>query len=164
MLPIRVIPIIGCAIGLGLSQPSLYAADPAKRLSSGNTPPIEKQPKNSEEKAWWIEPLPVPFDPELESLIVEVQESLITLNKQMVRRKERLKDTEDPSVKAQLYEELEALRKEQTELEGLLHQLVNEAKISQRTEIDEALAKARWLEQQQERWYQKEELLRDRQE
>jgi len=56
------------------------------------------------------------------------------------------------------------LRKEREDLEALLHDLVEEARASERTEIDEALARVRWLERQQEQWYKKEELLRDRQE
>ena len=62
-----------------------------------------------------------------------------------------------------LYQELEALRKERGDLEALLHDLADEARMSERTAIDEALARARWLERQQEQWSQKEELLRDRQ-
>lgn len=112
----------------------------------------------------WMELIPIPTDPELEALMQEVQEALSTIHKQMVRRKEALHTTQDADAKTSLYEELGALRKEREDLEAILHDLVEEAKVSERTEIDEALAKARWLERQQEQWYQKEELLRDRQE
>ena len=111
----------------------------------------------------WVEPIPVPFDPELEALIEEVQDGLKTIHRQMVRRKESVDQTQDPATKAAGYEELEALRKERDELRGLLNKLVEEAKISELTEIDEALARARWLEQREERWEKKEEIIRDRQ-
>ena len=111
-----------------------------------------------------MEPLPVPFDPELEALIKEIQEALNTVHQQMVRRKELVKQTQDPAAKASLYDELERLRKERAELQGLLNKLVEEARISELTEIDEALARARWLERWEERWEKKEELIRDRQE
>lgn len=106
----------------------------------------------------------MPADPELEEQIQEVQEALNTLYQQTVRRKEALKKTQDVAQKAKLYEELEALRKEDEELEALLHDLVEEAQISEQTAIDEALARARWLERQQDYLQQREELIRDRQE
>lgn len=139
-------------LGVGLLSGGLLAAQgPAKE------PELEvEQP--------WLEPIPVPFDPELEAQIIEVQDGLGTVHKQMVRRKEALKQTKDPATKTKLYDELEALRKEREDLEAILHDLVEEAKASQRTAIDEALARARWLERQQEYWDKKEELLRDRQE
>ena len=110
-----------------------------------------------------IEPIPVPADPELEQLMREVQEGLNTIHQQMVRRKEALNKTQDPVDKAKLLEEFESLRKEREELEQLLHDLVDEAKISEQTAIDEALARARYLERQQEYQEKKEELIRDRQ-
>lgn len=112
----------------------------------------------------WLEPILVPFDPELEEQILEVQQALSTLHKQMVRRKEVLKKTTDPATKTTLYQELETLRKEREDLEKLLHDLVEEARLSEKTAIDEALARARWLERQQEYWEKKEEIIRDRQE
>jgi len=124
--------------------------------------PAAASPEDLEEP--WMEPLPIPFDPELEELIKEVQEALNAVHQQMVRRKELVKQTEDAAAKATLYDELERLRKERAELQALLNQLVEEAQISQRTAIDEALARARWLEQREERWEKKEELIRDRQE
>lgn len=105
----------------------------------------------------------IPADPELEHQIHEVQEVLAGIYQQMVRRREALKKIQDPTAKATLYEEFEQLRKDRDDLEALLHNLVDEAKLSQRTTIDEALARARWLERQQEHQQQKEELIRDRQ-
>jgi hypothetical protein len=118
----------------------------------------------SDEEHQWLEPIPVPADPELEDQILEIQGALSTLHQQTVRRKEALKHTQDAASKATLYEELEVLRKERQELEALLHHLVEEARLSEQTAIDEALAQARWLERQQERHEQREELIRDRQE
>lgn len=112
----------------------------------------------------WLEPIPTPFDPELEQQIEEVQGALGAINKQIVRHKEQLKHEEDPAAKAKVYDTLEALREEQEDLKALLDDLVGEAKASQRTEIDEALARARWLERQREQWEKREELIRDRKE
>jgi predicted nucleic acid-binding Zn-ribbon protein len=111
-----------------------------------------------------MEPLPVPADPELEKQIQEVQEALGAIYQQMVRRKDALKKATDAATKAALYDEFERLRKEREDLEALLHDLVDEARLSEQTAIDEALARARWLERQQEYHAQKEELIRDRQE
>lgn len=123
--------------------------------SNGETPPDQQQ---------WLEPIPIPADPELEQQILEIQDALSTLHQQTVRRKEALTRAQDAAGKAKLYEELEVLRKERQELEALLHDLVEEARLSEQTAIDEALAQARWLERQQERHAQREELIRDRQE
>ena len=126
-------------------------------------PPAVAQPAVDDEEPW-LEPIPVPFDPELEHQIEEVQDALSAINKQLVRHKEQLKHEEDPAAKAKVYDTLEAFREEREDLEAVLNDLVEEAKASQRTVIDEALARARWLERQQEQWYQKEELTRDRKE
>ncbi|HAM40708.1 MAG TPA: hypothetical protein DDX89_04740 [Candidatus Omnitrophica bacterium] len=111
----------------------------------------------------WLQPYPIPADPELEEQIVEIQQALSAINRELVRRNEAVEKTADAAEKTRLYGELDLLRKEHRSLEGLLNDLVDEAKASERTEIDEALARARWLERQQEQWYQKEEQLRDRQ-
>lgn len=123
----------------------------------------ERSP-SSQEGQPWLEPMPVPADPELESQIEELQQALATLHQQIVRRKDALTRVEDPAKKATLFEELEALRNEQREVEALLRELVDEAKLSERTAIDEALAGARWLERRREQLDQREELIRDRQE
>jgi hypothetical protein len=93
-----------------------------------------------------------------------VQDALKTIHQQMVRRKELLTTTQEASAQETLQSELETLRTEREDLEALLHHLVDEAQASQQTAIDEALARARWLERNQERQAQREELLRDRQE
>ena len=125
---------------------------------SSQTPPQEVKVEEP-----WIEPIPVPTDPELEHQIQEIQEALGIIHQQMVRRKEALNMTQDATTKATLYDEFERLRKEREELEQLLHELVDEAKLSEQTALDEALARARWLERQEEIRQQREEIIRDRQ-
>ena len=112
----------------------------------------------------WLEPMPVPFDQELEEQIVEIQDALSEIHKQMVRRKAILERSPDAASKAALYDQLEALRKERNNLEALLQDLVEEARASEKTAIDEALARVRWLERRREQLEQREELIRDRQE
>ena len=115
-------------------------------------------------KESWVEPIPLPADPELEEQIKELQEALIAIHQQIVRRKDAVEKSLDPAQKAQWYEELDALRNEGRSLEALLNDLIEEAKASERTAIDEALARVRWLEHRQEQWYEKEQLIRERQE
>jgi hypothetical protein len=133
-------------------------------LASPQHPSTQEALSDTSSESSWLEPIPVPADPELEEQIQEVQEALNTLYQQTVRRKEALKKTQDAAQKAKWYKELETLRKEHQELEALLHDLVDEARLSEQTAIDEALARARWLERQHEQWERKEELIRDRQE
>ena len=125
--------------------------------------PSGSKPQEMEVKEPRFQSTPVPADPELERQIEEVQDALKTVYKQMVRRKETLKQTDDLATKDLLHQELEALQRDRKELESLLRDLVEEAKVSQRTAIDEAIARARWWEHQQERWDKQEELIRDRQ-
>lgn len=155
----RVKVLIFCGLvmcGLGIASPAhaepQEPGTPASALAADS------------EDASWLASMPVPADPELEAQIEELQSALTALHKEMVRRKDALGKTQDPARKTQWYEELETLRKERGELEALLHALVEEARISEQTAIDEALARARWLERQQERQQQKEEIIRDRQE
>ena len=143
----RLVLLMGC--GLLLPAP-LFAEEPA---AQGHSSP---EPSH-------MEAIVVPADPELERQIQEVQGALATIAQQMVRRSETLQKTQDAAAKASLYEEFELLRKDRDDLEALLHDLIDEAKLSQRTAIDEALARARWFERQQEYQQQKEEIIRDRQ-
>lgn len=133
-------------------------------LASPQPPSTQETPSDASSESSWLEPIPVPADPELEGQIQEVQEALNTLYQQMVRRKEALRKTQDAAQKAKLDAEVEMLRKEHRELEALLRGLVDEARLSEQTAIDEALARVRWLERQHEQWERKEELIRDRQE
>lgn len=128
------------------------------------SPLLAQEPPAEEPTEPWLQPYPVPADPELEEQIVEIQQALGAINRELVRRNEAVEKTADAAEKNKLYDELDLLRKEHRSLEALLNDLVDEAKASERTEIDEALARVRWLERQQEQWYQKEELTRDRKE
>ena len=128
-------------------------------LAAQETPAVR-----APEKTPWLEPVPTPADPELEEQIVEVQNALSTIHRQTVRRKELLDKTQDAEGKLKLHNELDLLRKERNILESLLHDLVDEAKASERTAIDEALERARWLELQEHYDELKEEAIRDRQE
>ena len=136
-------------------------------LSLGNgVAAQESSPRPSAEDAEhpsWLKPLPVPADPELEAQLVELQDALKAIHAQIVRRKQLVSETTDPAAQGRLLNEIEALRTERDLLESLLHKLVNEAKASEQTAIDEALARARWLERRQEQYEQREELIRDRQ-
>lgn len=146
--------VVVLALGIGLGQVG-EAREPAQQSSPGESLELAEP---------WLEPMPVPFDPELEEQIVEVQGALSEIHKQMVRRKASLERTPDAASKAALYDQLEALRKERKHLEALLQDLVDEARASEKTAIDEALAKVRWLERRREQLEQREELIRDRQE
>ena len=158
--PQVLVALLGGGLAYALVSP-LLAKDPptAQPEPTHHTP--TKQPPLLEEP--WLTPLPVPADPELEQQIQEVQDALTAIHKEMVRRKDALQQTQDPETKITFSQELERLRKEREDLEGLLHELVDEAKLSQQTVMDAALARARWLERQQESQQQHEELLRDRQ-
>lgn len=126
-------------------------------------PTLSKETMASQSDESWIHAIPVAADPELEEQINELQEAVGTIHMQMVRRNDLLQKAQDAGTKTTLYEELEQLRKEREELETLLHKLVDEAKKSEQTAIDTALAKVKWLERQRERQQQQEENIRDRQ-
>ena len=160
--PARWIGTVCCLSGIVVVSAGLGCAE--ERVSKPATPP--KSVSSDEfkvEEPNWMQAIPVPADVELERQIKEVQEALGAIYKEMVRRKEALKKEQDPAAKATLFDEFERLRKEREDLEKLLHDLVDEAKLSEQTEIDAALARARWLERQQEYQQQKEEIIRDRQ-
>lgn len=137
--------------GMVLSVPAVYAQEPS---ASDTEHPTES----------WLQPYPTPADPELEEQIVELQQALGAITKELVRRKQAVQDLQDSAAKTQLYEEIEMLRKEERILGALLRDLIDEAKASEWTAIDEALARARWLERQQEYHDKAEELIRDRKE
>lgn len=146
--------VVVLALGIGFGQTG-EAQEPAQQSSPGESVELTEP---------WLEPMPVPFDTELEDQIVEVQDAISEIHKQMVRRKASLERTPDAAAKAALYDQLEVLRKERKNLESLLQDLVDEARASEKTAIDEALARVRWLERRREQLEQREELIRDRQE
>lgn len=102
-------------------------------------------------------------DPVLKEQIVKVHEVLVSLHTQMAQRRQRLQQTTDETQRVGLYAELDGLRMEHDLLERLLHELVDEAKATEWTAIDEALQRAKRFERAQERTYKREEDLRERQ-
>ena len=154
----------GIAGLLAISLSVLLSSCVHAQKSSRNTPRTTTISSSDKELAQpWLEPIPICADPELEAQIQEVQNALTAIGKEMVRHKDALNKAQDPTANSKLADEVEALRKERKELEALLHDLVDEAKLSEQTAIDEALARARWLERQQEYYDKKEESIRDRQ-
>jgi len=102
-------------------------------------------------------------DEVLKEQIVKVHEGLEMLHQEMAERKEAIRSAADDVHRAALYAELDGLRKEHNLLEQLLHDLVDEATATEWTTIDEALKRARAVERAQEGAYQREEVIRDRQ-
>ena len=154
------------AVGVVVTSASaLQAKEPPPATPPGTSQTSSPTARSTEdaEHPSWLKPIPIPADPELEAQLVEIQDALKAIHEQIVRRKQVLNETADPIVKATLYDEVELLRQEGDKLEALLHDLVNEARVSERTAIDEALTHARELERQREYWERKEENIRDRQ-
>ena len=147
------------------SAGALQAKEPPPAAPPGTSQTSSPTARSTEdaEHPSWLKPIPVPADPELEAQLVELQDALKALNEQIVRRKEVLRETNAPDAKTALYHEIDTLRTERDKLEALLHALVNEARASERTAIDEALERARGLEREREYWQRKEEAIRDRQ-
>lgn len=102
-------------------------------------------------------------DEVLKEQIEKVTQALEGIHEQMAQRRRQIQGETDEAKKAALYAELDGLRKEHDMLERLLHDLVEEATATEWTAIDEALRRAKAVEQYQERLYQKEEVIRDRQ-
>lgn len=153
----QVVEVALIVSSLGLWSVTVLSVEPPPSTSSSSS-----SQKSVTSEKHWLTPILVPADPELETQIMEIQEALSTIDKQIVRRKEAVENASDPAQNATFYHELELLRKERNSLEALLHNLVDEAKASERTAIDEALARARSLERQREYQEQKEELIRER--
>lgn len=152
-------PVVGLFVLAGLAflrGPTAYSEE-----ASSSQKPVPSADLEVPELR--IRVIPTPADPELEQVMQEVQDGLSTIHQQMVRHKEALKATSDPAEKARLYEEFESLRKERESFEAILHHLVDEARLSERTAIDEALARTRELERELERWERKADAIRDRQ-
>jgi len=101
-------------------------------------------------------------DPVLQEQILKIHQTLGVLHEQMTQRRRALQYTPDQMRQATLYAELDGLRREHDMLERLLHDLVEEAKATEWTTVDEALKRARSVERSQERAYQREEALRER--
>ena len=155
-----------CVLFLGLGgviSGRRLAAEPPPTPPAQNHPTSATAPsETTDQEPSSLSSLPVAADPELEAQLTEVEQALQDIRAQIVRHKQFVNTEPDPAAKANRYQEIEQLRIEHNKLEALLHALVDEAKASERTAIDEALARARSVERQQEQWQQKEELLRER--
>ncbi|MBI3323297.1 MAG: hypothetical protein HYZ95_02395 [Candidatus Omnitrophica bacterium] len=102
-------------------------------------------------------------DPVLKEQIQTVTEALNGLHRSIAQNRRALQASPDDSAKSALYAELDGLRKEHDMLERLLHDLVEEARATEWTRIDEALRRTKSYERRQEHSYEKEEALRERQ-
>lgn len=129
---------------------SLYAADPTEGDKEAH----------SHEAALQV----ATEDPVLKEQIAKVTEGLQTLHRHMAQRRQAIQKETDAVRKAALYVELDGLRREHDALERLLHELVEEAKSTEWTTIDEALKRVRPTERYNEKETRKEEVLRDRRE
>ncbi|MBI4227405.1 MAG: hypothetical protein HY600_03905 [Candidatus Omnitrophica bacterium] len=103
-------------------------------------------------------------DAVLKEQIAKVDEALATIHEQMAVRRQALQQAMTEGQKASLYAELDGLRKEHDLLERLLHELLDEARATEWTAIDAALARVKSYERVQERATRREEALRDRKE
>ena len=101
-------------------------------------------------------------DPVLKEQIAQMTSALEQLHERMASARKALDAATDDDRKTALYAELDGLRKERDTLERLLHELVDEAKATEWTAIDEALRRSRAFERYQERADQKEDNLRER--
>ena len=140
--------LMSLCIGISSWGASLYAAAP-----------LEEEMTHAHDTASKI----VTEDAELKEQIVKIEEALAALHPEMARRRNGIKQETDPARKAALYAELDSLREDHDALERILHDLVEEAIATEWTKIDEALKKARLIEQYQEKASRHEEVIRDRQ-
>ena len=102
-------------------------------------------------------------DPVLEDQIKKVSQTLEGVNHQMAQLRKASQEATEDAAKASLDAEIEGLRAERDKLETLLHDLVDEAKPADSTEIDKALQQVQNIETRQERTNERQEALRDRQ-
>jgi len=103
-------------------------------------------------------------DEVLREQIVKVNDALEELHQEIAQQRKKIQAAGTDAERAGLYARLDALHKEHDMLERLLHELVEEAKVTEWTELDEAISRAEDLRRQREYQELKRELLRDRQE
>ena len=137
----------------------LWVGSVAMNAEAAEQGSLNDEPPHSHDEALSI----TTEDPELKEQILKINDVLEELHQQMADRKGAIQAVSSDAKKAALYVELDRLRKEHDMLERLLHELVEEAKATEWTTIDEALKRARAVERHQERAYQREENLRERQ-
>lgn len=103
-------------------------------------------------------------DKELTEQIFKVHDALEDLHQQIAQHRRKIQAAGTDAERASLYAQLDLLRKEHDMLERLLHELVEEAKATEWTKVDEALRQVRGLERYQEKQQRREDVLRDRRE
>jgi hypothetical protein len=119
----------------------------------------EEDPLDTHDEALMV----VTEDPVLKEQILKVHEGLEVIHQELATRRQAIRQETDEARRAVLYAELDGLRKEHEMLERLLHDLIEEARATEWTKIDQALKEVRDIERYQDRVYRKEEVLRDRQ-
>ena len=102
-------------------------------------------------------------DAVLKEQITQIDQAAQNLHHQIAQLRATIQGTASEAQKAQLYAELDGMQKELRSLERLLHDLLDEAKATEWTTIDEALKQAKRFERMQERVYERQEVIRDRQ-
>jgi len=122
-------------------------------------PPDEEETPRAHEEALTV----ATEDEQLKQQILKINEAVGQIYEQMAQKRRALNAAPSETQKAALYAELDGLHKERNMLERLLHDLVEEAKATEWTKIDEALKRAKAFERYQERVYQKQEVIRERQ-
>ncbi len=128
-------------------------------LPVGTVFPSDEETAYSQDKA----PEVATEDTDLRTQIVKIDQALEDLHTQMAHRRKAIQLEIDPAKKTALYSELDEMRKNRDTLEQILHELVEEAKATEWTKIDEALKRSRKFEQYQEKAYRREEAIRERQ-
>ncbi|MBI1952685.1 MAG: hypothetical protein HYS41_00990 [Candidatus Omnitrophica bacterium] len=143
---------------------SLLRLEAALLLSSLFFCPLGGLPAHAEEEELPPqEPVVATEDEVLKEQIAQVHQGLLEIHQAMAKRRRTLMAETNEVRKANLYAEIDGLRKEYNLLQDLLFELVDEATATEWTKIDEALKRVRRFERYQERAYQKEENLRERQ-
>ena len=139
---ILAIPVFLCSVSLATAETPV-------------TPSEEAQPH--------LDPATLATEDEvLREQIFKVNDALEDLHQQIAQQRRKIQAAGTDAERAGLYARLDALRKEHDMLERLLHDLVEEAKATEWTEVDEALRRVRGLERYQEKQQRREDVLRDR--
>ena len=102
-------------------------------------------------------------DEALKEQIIQLDQAAQNLHHQIAQLRATIQGIADQVQKAKLYAELDGMQKELRSLEQLLHELLDEAKATEWTKIDEALKRANRFDRMQERVYERQEVIRDRQ-
>jgi predicted nucleic acid-binding Zn-ribbon protein len=130
---------------------ALAAEEPPSSVPEESRPHVDPTAINTE-------------DEDLKEQIFKVNDALEELHQQIAQQRKQIQAVGTDAERAGLYARLDALRKEHDMLERLLHELVDEARATEWTKVDEALKRVRGLERYQEKQQRREDVLRDRRE